>query len=1145
MSFVHLHNHTQYSLLDGACRIDRIVKLAVQYGMPALAITDHGNMFGAIEFYNTALKEGIKPILGIEGYIIDKDYADETNKNDKRNHLILLAMNDKGYHNLIKLTSKSFLDGFYYKPRMNKKILEEYSEGLICLSACVKGEIAQHLINRQPKLAKQAAEWYHSVFGDRYYLEIQNHGLDEEAQAMPQIINLARELSIPLVLTNDCHYLQQADSEAHDILLCIQTGKNLNDPNRMRYNTNQLYFRNVEEMKQLFPDAPEACENTLAIADRINFELKNDNFLLPTVETPPEYKEMGDYLRALCLKGAETKYRDITTEITERLNYELDVVHTMGFDGYFLVVKDFIDNARKQNVPVGPGRGSAAGSIISYLLDITRIDPLKYNLMFERFLNPDRISMPDIDIDFCAQGRSKVIDYVIQKYGRNSVTQIITYSTLGPKSVIKDVARVLGVSATEANRMTKAIPFTSKTLAEAVKDSPEFVAIMNSNDLNISILQHSQVLEGLVRQTGIHAAGVVIVPGDLTDYVPLATGSQKDNENAVLVQYEGKNLEQLKILKMDFLGLKTLTLITKAVELIENSRNIRIDIDNLPLDDQEAFTLLAQGNTDGIFQFESDGMTKYLMDLKPNQFEDLIAMVALYRPGPMASIDTYIRRKYGREKIVYDHPMIEHILKETYGVTVYQEQVMQVAREMGGFKGGQADSLRSAMSKKKADLMEKFHIHFREGALANNVPEKTIEKIWNDWTSFAEYAFNKSHATCYALVAYQTAWLKSHYPVEFMAALLSLEDNPDKIPYFLEECKRMSINIIPPNINLSDCEFSVNGKEIHFGLRAIKNIGDAAIRAIVDDRGKNGKFRNIFELCKRLDSMAVNKTALESLIASGALDDLEGTRAQKWQVIETALETASDHQRENRRGQTSLFDLIDDDMDGSSFQIVLPEVENWSYLYQLDMEKNVLGFYLSGHPLQPYRDLIELLITPREGIEDKVNGAEVNIIGVVVGISKKRDNKGNPMAFIEMEDLHGRFEVSLFKNDFDKLLTQFEYGKIYFVIGNRSQYNSGDDNSLRIIPKKVFAFDAIPYCLKGEVILEIEENMIDESFLEQITKQKKQAIGHFDLKLLVKSSGFGLLMILPQTFKFYPDLEFLDWCRNRNLGLKAILMSND
>ncbi len=1144
MSFVHLHNHTQYSLLDGACRIDRMIKLAKEYEMPAVAMTDHGNMFGAIEFYNTAKAAKIKPIIGIEAYIISKEFTDESHKNERRNHLILLAMNDRGYHNLIKLTSRSFLEGFYYKPRINKAMLQEHSEGLICLSACVKGEISQHLLTGNYNEAKKSALWYQKLFGDRYYLEIQNHGLENEQTAMPQIITLARELEIPLVITNDCHYLQQSDSEAHDLLLCIQTGKNLNDQNRMRYLTNQLHFRSPEEMRQLFPEIPDAYENTLKIADRIDLELKYENFLLPSIETPPEYKEMGDYLRALCLEGVTQKYGALTDEIRSRLEYEMDVVHKMGFDGYFLVVKDLIDNARKMGVPVGPGRGSAAGSIISYLLDITRVDPLKYNLMFERFLNPDRISMPDIDIDFCAQGRSKVLDYVVQKYGRNSVTQIITYSTLGPKSVIKDVARVMGVSATEANRMTKAIPGNAKTLDEALQKSAEFTALMNSSDLNNAILRHSQVLEGLVRQTGIHAAGVVIVPGDLTDYVPLAVSTQKDNENAVLVQYEGKCLEQLKMLKMDFLGLKTLTLISKTIELIENSKNEKIQIETLPLDDKATLKLLAQGQTDGIFQFESDGMKKYLIDLKPNQFEDLIAMVALYRPGPMASIDTYIRRKYGKEKINYDHPLCEHILKETYGVTVYQEQVMQISREMAGFTGGQADSLRSAISKKKADLMDKFRLAFKEGSLKNGVPEKTVDKIWEDWTAFAEYAFNKSHATCYALVAYQTAWLKAHYPVEFMAALLSLEDNPDKIPYFLEECRRMKINVLPPNINVSDCEFSVSGKEIHFGLRAIKNIGEAAMRSLVEERDKNGNFKTIFELCKRLDSMAVNKTALESLIASGALDDLEGTRAQKWEAIESALEHGSDHQRESRRGQTSLFDLLEEEEENSSASPKLPAVEEWPYLHKLELEKGMLGFYLSGHPLEPHKHQIALLTTPRDKM-DNGTGKEISLIGVVVEITRKKDSKGNPMAFVEMEDMMGRFEVSLFGKNYEKYATQFEPGKVYFVSGSRSQYSVNEEKSLKVLPQKVYAFESLASCLKGDVIVEADEIDITEEMLTQIKNIKNMTTGHFGLKLIIRTRQYKSLGLIPQSLNFFPEEDFVRWCKENNLNIRAVVSNGE
>ncbi|MCB5261418.1 MAG: DNA polymerase III subunit alpha, partial [Candidatus Cloacimonetes bacterium] len=657
MPFVHLHNHSQYSLLDGACRVDRMVKLAKELAMPAVAITDHGNLFGVIDFYYAAKKVGIKPIIGIEAYIIDGDIESEFSKGDTRYHLVLLAQNNQGYKNLMKLSSASYIKGFYYKPRISKALLAQHSEGLICLSACVKGEIPSLLLAGRHQQAKEAVLWYKELFGDRYYLEIQNHGLDMEKTAMPRIIALARECEVPLVLTNDCHYLHQEDHEAHDILLCIQTGKLLNDPGRMRYNTTQLYFKTAEQMREIFPEVPEAYENTVKIANSINLKLSYDEFLLPEVETPPEFSSMGDYLKQLCYEAAQKKYPNFGDKVRERIEYELDVIKRMGFDGYFLVVKDIIDNARKQEVAVGPGRGSAAGSIIAYLLNITKIDPLKYGLLFERFLNPDRISMPDIDIDFCAHDRGKVIDYIVQRYNRESVTQIITFGTLGAKSVIKDVARVLSVPAADANAITKTIPGVVKSLEDALKQFPEFRKLINQNELYQSILKHSIVLEGLVRQTGIHAAGVVIAPGDLTDYVPLACSVQKDGEKVILVQYEGKWLDELKMLKMDILGLKTLTLIKKTIELVKQSHNVDIDIDTIPLDDRKVYALLSKGETDGVFQFESDGMRKYLMDLKPNMFEDLIAMVALYRPGPMQFIDSFIARKHGREKVQYDHPL--------------------------------------------------------------------------------------------------------------------------------------------------------------------------------------------------------------------------------------------------------------------------------------------------------------------------------------------------------------------------------------------------------------------------------------------------------------------------------------------------------
>lgn len=1131
MSFVHLHNHTQYSLLDGACRVDRMVKLALEMNMPAVAITDHGNLFGVIDFYNSAKKAGIKPIIGIEAYIINGDISSEHSKNDTRHHLILLAQNAKGYQNLMKLSSQSYIDGFYYKPRIDKRLLKQYSEGLICLSACVKGEIASLLINGRKAEARAAAEWYKALFGDRYYLEIQDHNLESEAKAMPLLIELARELEIPLVLTNDCHYLHREDHEAHDILLCIQTGKLLDDPQRMRYNTTELYFKSPEEMAQLFPEQPEAFANTLAIAGRIDLQLAYEDFLLPKMDIPPEFSDMGEYLKHMCYSAAETKYPGVPEEVKQRIDYELSVLKRMGFEGYFLVVKDIIDNARLQGVPVGPGRGSAAGSIIAYLLNITKIDPLRYGLLFERFLNPDRISMPDIDIDFCAQGRGKVIDYIVQRFNRESVTQIITFGTLGPKSVIKDVARVLSLSANEANNLTKTMPGLVKTLDDALKQYPEFATAMNQNETYRSILKHSQVLEGLIRQTGIHAAGVVIAPGDLTEYVPLACSIQKDGEKVILVQYEGKWLDELKLIKMDILGLKTLTLIQKSIELIQQSHGITIDIDALPLDDKKVFAMLSRGETDGVFQFESDGMRKYLTDLKPNMFEDLIAMVALYRPGPMQFIDSYINRKYGREKVIYDHPLVENTLKETYGVTVYQEQVMQISRELGGLTRGEADTLRKAISKKNRDLMEKFKDKILEGGAKNGVAPVVVEKIWADWQKFAEYAFNKSHATCYALVAYHTAWLKAHYPVEFMAALLSLEDDPSDIPIQIEVCKAMDINIIPPNINRSEREFSVRGKEVLFGLRAIKNLGEAAINAIIEDRQKHGIYKSLFDFCARADTMSVNKTVLESLIASGAMDELEGSRAQKWEAIEEALAYSSGKQLDLKRGQTNIFDFLGDDEIAQ--EPALPNVPPWSYLQQLEREKAVLGFYMSGHPLNEYKTLIKY-ISNADSLRGKDKNSELRIVGIVENITRKKGNQGKAMAFVEMEDLAGKFEVPLFNRDYQNYLERIESGKVYLVMGTKSQYNGNDDGILRILPKQIMAIEEVQDALSGSLKIRLNQSQIQKGMLDLAKDWFGKIPGKLKvvMELQCKDADFIAFEIARG---LRPDNSFLEWLHKEKL----------
>lgn len=1133
VSFVHLHNHTQYSLLDGACRVDRMVKLAAEMGMPAVAMTDHGNLYGAIDFYKTAEKAKIKPIIGIEAYIINGELGSELSKQEPRHHLILLAMNHQGYRNLMKLSSRSFIDGFYYKPRINKALLEQYHEGLICLSACVKGEIPSLILKDKYDEAKEAALWYKNLFEDRFYLEIQDHGLPMEARAMPKVIALAKECDIPLVLTNDCHYLHQQDYEAHDILLCIQTGKLFDEPNRMRYETTQLYFKSPNEMKELFPELPEAYENTLAIAERIDLQLHYNDFLLPNIETPEQFKDMGEYLRHLCYESAQKKYPGLPQEIKERIDYELGVIGEMGFNGYFLVVKDIIDSSRKQGVLVGPGRGSAAGSIVAYLLDITKIDPIKYGLLFERFLNPQRISMPDIDIDFCALNRGKVIDYIVQRFNRESVTQIIAFSELKPKSVIKDVARVLSVSAAEANAITKTILGNPKNLDEALKLYPDFAALIEANEVYKSILQYSKVLEGLIRQTTIHAAGVVIAPGDLTDYVPLATSIQKGSENVILVQFEGKWLDELKMLKMDILGLKTLSIITKTLELVKESHKVDIDIDALPLDDEKVFRMLGAGETDGVFQFESDGMRKYLTELKPNMFEDLIAMVALYRPGPMQFIDTYIARKHGREAVVYEHPLVENALKSTYGVTIYQEQVMQLSREMGGLSGSEADILRKAISKKQTSEMQQYREKVIQGAMERDVPKNVVEKIWQDWLKFAEYAFNKSHATCYALVAYQTAWLKAHYPTEFMAALLSLEDDPAKVPVIIDVCKSMGINIIPPSLNLSAAEFKVRGSEVLFGLRAIKNLGEAAMRCILEEREQNGIFTNIFGFCSRLDSTAVNKTVLESLICSGAMDDLEGSRAQKWAVIEEALAYSSCEQKDRKRGQTNLFDLFADDEDDSFDQPALPKVPEWDNLHKLELEKSVLGFYMSGHPLNEYKALLKQ-ITNSDSLKN--NGGELRLAGIVSSISKKRDSKGNPMAFVEMQDLKGRFEVPLFNKDYQKFFSQITEGKGYLITGTRSGYNGNEDSILRVLPAQIVPLTDLPEYMNGKLWLKLENTMIKKGALAEVKKWLDKQ-GKLKLQVAVQDESLDTYNLeIPKSF--FPDNAVFDWLMKKGIEFR-------
>ena len=1135
-------------MLDGACRVDKIIAMAKKYEMPAVAITDHGNMFGAIDFYMKAKKEGIKPIIGIETYIISKEFDDPSAKKEIRHHLVLLAKNLQGYKNLIKLSSIGFLEGFYYKPRINKRLLEKHSEGIICLSACLQGEIPFHLLSDNYEKAKEVALFYKNLFGDDFYLEIQDHNLEDEKYVAPKLIQLAKNLDIKMVVTNDSHYIQKEDADAHDVLLCIQTGKSLSDPERMKYNTNQLYFKSETEMRTLFPQIPKAYDNTIEVANKIDLELDYNEFLFPKIDIPADFSSSADYIKYLCLEAAKNKYTDFTDEVKNRIEYELSVIHKMGYDEYFLIVKDFIDAAREMDIPVGPGRGSAVGRIVSYLLGITQIEPLKYGLFFERFLNPDRVGMPDIDIDFCAEGREKIIDYVVKKYGRNCVAQIITFGKLGAKSVIKDVARALDVTASVANEITKTIPSSPKiTLASALKESPDFTEKMKENEVNVAILKYAKVLEGLIRHSGVHAAGVVIGPGNLNNFVPLATGNQKNGENSVLVQFEGKWLDDLKMLKMDFLGLKTLTLIKKAVALIKKSRNIDIDIENVDINDAKTYDLLSKGQTDGIFQFESAGMKKHLSSLKPNIFEDLIAMVALYRPGPMQFIESFINRKHGKEKIEYLHSLTTNALEETYGVTVYQEQVMQIARDMGGLTGAEADTLRKAIGKKNLKTMEKLKVKFVEGATKNGVKAHIIEKIWTDWKDFANYAFNKSHAAAYAYVAFQTAYLKTHFPIEFMAALLSLEDKPEKIPYFINECNAMGIEVLPPNVNRSESEFMVHENNILFGLKAIKNVGSAAIKAMIADRKKNGKYENFFEFCSRADAMAVNKSVAESLICSGAMDDLEGNRAQKFAAIEPALDFASGVQTEKKRGQIMLFDTFSENEPEENFQPTLPDLHEWSLNQKLKEEKNILGFYWSGHPLNKYKNILDLFVnvsTERaEYTPDKIP-TNINIAGVVSGISKKTNKRGNTFAIITFEDLDGKFEVPLFGKDFDHYFHNLAENDELFIVGQKSTYSNDNNNILSIIPQNIMPLIDIAKRLSGEYYIKLDEADFDIQFGNELVALLKKNHGKFSIHLTIESENFKKINLHPRTIKIFPTTEIIDFLKTKKSFKHKISITN-
>ncbi len=1014
--FVHLHLHTQYSLLDGACQLDKLMDKAKEYRMPALAMTDHGNLFGALDFYALASKEGIKPIVGCEVYVAPAsrfERSPQDGQYEGANHLTLLARDMTGYKNLIKLVTAGYIEGFYYKPRIDRELFAQHAQGLLALSGCLNSEFCHALLDKDQAKAEQIAGWYMDALRrENFYLEIQDHGIEDQRIAAQGTIAVAKRLGLPVVATNDVHYLNASDHKPHEILLCIQTGKTMKDPDRWRFSSPQFYFKSPAEMQALFGELPEALKNTVAVAERCNLELKFGQILLPKYTVPEGYT-LDSYLRTLAEEGLRKRFENPGPEVIQRLNRELGVIEKMGFAGYFLVVWDFISFARSRGIPVGPGRGSAAGSLVAYCLGITNIDPLRYGLLFERFLNPERISMPDMDIDFCYERRSEVIEYVTKKYGEENVSQIITFGTLGAKAVIRDVARAMGMTYADGDKIAKMVPNTLNiSLEEAVRDSAPLREAVEKRPEVAELMGTAKVLEGLTRHASTHAAGVVISNEPLIEYVPLYKGAKGE----ITTQYAMGAIEKIGLLKMDFLGLRTLTVIANTTKLIQETRGVSLDMDRIPLDDTTTYHLLGEAKTFGVFQLESSGMRDLLRQLRPNRIEDIIALVALYRPGPMQLIPDFIERKHGRTKVTYDHPLMEEILKDTYGIMVYQEQVMRIASDLAGFSMGEADILRRAMGKKNPELMAEQRKKFVNGAVAHGVPEKKAERIFGFMEQFAGYGFNKSHSAAYAIIAYQTAYLKANYPVEFMAALLTSEmADTDKIVKYIEECRAMGIEILPPDVNESSNDFRVVGEKIHFGLVAVKNVGEAAIQSILNTRRDRGRFRDLFDFCERADLRLVNKRVIESLIKCGAFDSLGARRAQLTGVVDKAMEAAASAQRDRAHGQVSLLDVLSSVGAVRREVPALPDLSEWDRPHLLAGEKETLGFYITGHPLAEYRGLIAKYTTmTTEDLPSLPDKSTVKLGAIVTAVKEISTKSGDRMAFVTLEDMQGSVEAVVF-----------------------------------------------------------------------------------------------------------------------------------
>ena len=1033
--FTHLHLHTEYSLLDGACSIKPLVSRLKELGMDACAVTDHGVMYGVVDFYRACKDAGIHPVIGCEVYVCP-DMDEKQSAFREYSHLVLLCENNEGYKNLSRLVSEGFTRGFYYRPRVDYKLLEKYSGGLIALSACLSGDLPKLLLDGRDNEARQVAQKYLDIFGrGNFFVELQDHGIPEEKQVLPRLVKLAREMDIPLVITNDCHYLTADDAEAQEVLMCIQTGKTLSDPNRMKMTTRELYVKSEAEMRALFPNFPDAIENTAKIAARCNVEFDFSTTHLPKFPLPEGETDALAYLRGLCEKGLRERYGEGREDARERMEYELGVISGMGYVDYFLIVWDFIHYARTHGVGVGPGRGSGAGSIVAYCLGITSIDPIQYNLLFERFLNPERISMPDIDVDFDYERRGQVIDYVRRRYGSDHVAQIITFGTMAARAVIRDVGRVMDMSYQETDRIAKLVPFElGMTLERALSLSTELRRLYEGDDRVREVIDTAKKLEGMPRNASTHAAGVLITSEPVVNYVPLQT-----NDDVVTTQFPMGTLEALGLLKMDFLGLRTLNVIMDSIALAIEAGAEPFKSEDIPLDDPGVYKMISEGDTDGVFQLESAGMKQFLTNMRPENFEDVIAAISLYRPGPMESIPRYIQGKHDPSSVRYETPLLKPILDVTYGCMVYQEQVMQIVRDLAGYSYGRSDLVRRAMAKKKHDVMAKekeIFIHGQvengqvvvPGAVRNGVPEDVAEQIFDEMTAFASYAFNKSHAAAYALVAVQTAWLKLHYPVQFMAALMnSFSGNSDKVGYYIQTCRKRGIRVLPPDVNSSQEKFSVEDGAIRFGFAGVKNLGHGAIQAIVAEREAGGPYRDIFDFCERVACAAVNKKCVESLIRAGAMDALPGNRAQKLGVYERAIDAAGRRQKTAVQGQLSLFDAVED------VEIApppLPDLPEFSRQDQLRMEREVTGVYITGHPLDEYEaELSKLEVNSQvlQGLSEEADGGMawdqklVSMGGIVAERKLKATKSGTMMAFVQLEDMYGLTEVLVFPKVYDRV----------------------------------------------------------------------------------------------------------------------------